>query len=209
VKQLAFFVDAAACSGCKTCQMACKDKHALPVGQLWRRVYEVAGGGWEARGAAWMSSVIAYHLSVGCNHCERPICVEVCPSGATRKREDGIVLIDGDRCLGCGYCRWACPYGAPQYDERRGVMGKCHLCYDEIDAGRPPICVSACPMRALEVGELADLRSLHGAVADTYPLPEQGHTSPALVIKPHPGATMTDQAALSIINREEVGREGR
>jgi hypothetical protein len=64
-------------------------------------------------------------------------------------------------------------------------------------------------MRALEVGELADLRSLHGAVADTYPLPEQGHTSPALVIKPHPGATMTDQAALSIINREEVGREGR
>jgi anaerobic dimethyl sulfoxide reductase subunit B (iron-sulfur subunit) len=209
MKQLAFFVDVSACSGCKTCQMACKDKHDLPVGQLWRRVYEVAGGGWQANGAAWVPSVVAYHLSVGCNHCEQPICVEVCPSGAARKRQDGIVTIDSERCLGCRYCRWACPYGAPQYDERRGVMAKCHLCHDEIDAGRQPACVSACPMRALEIGDLAEIRSQHGATADTYPLPPVGLTNPALVVKPHPGAGTIDRRSLSIINREEVGHEGR
>jgi anaerobic dimethyl sulfoxide reductase subunit B (iron-sulfur subunit) len=88
-------------------------------------------------------------------------------------------------------------------------MAKCHLCYDEIDAGRQPVCVTACPMRALEVGDLADLRSLHGAAADAYPLPPPSHTEPALVIKPHPGAATTDRPSFSIINREEVGREGR
>jgi anaerobic dimethyl sulfoxide reductase subunit B (iron-sulfur subunit) len=209
MKQLAFFVDVSACSGCKTCQMACKDKHDLPVGQLWRRVYEVGGGGWQAAGPAWVPNVVAYHLSVGCNHCEQPICVDVCPSGAMQKRPDGIVIIESERCLGCRYCRWACPYGAPQYDERRGVMAKCHLCYDEIDAGRQPVCVSACPMRALEIGELDEIRSRYGAVADTFPLPPVEHTRPALVIKPHPDTGKTDRLSLSIINREEVGRAGR
>jgi anaerobic dimethyl sulfoxide reductase subunit B (iron-sulfur subunit) len=209
MKQLGFFVDSAACSGCKACQMACKDRHDLPVGQLWRRVYEVAGGGWKREGSAWTSTVVAYHLSIGCNHCVQPICVEVCPSGAAHRRSDGIVLIEEHRCLGCGYCRWACPYGAPIFDEDRGVMAKCHFCHDEIDAGRPPVCVSACPMRALEFGELDELRRRHGTVADTYPLPAEHHTEPALVVKPHPGSTTTDAGELTIINREEVGRAGR
>ena len=156
MKQLAFFVDVSACSGGKACQMACKDKHDLPVGQLWRRVYEVAGGGWRVSGAAWVSNVVAYHVSMGCNHCERPVCVEVCPSGALRKRDDGIVLVDAERCIGCKYCGWVCPYGAPQYDDARGVMAKCHLCHDEIDVGRRPVCVTSCPMRVLVVPSSAN-----------------------------------------------------
>ena len=88
-------------------------------------------------------------------------------------------------------------------------MAKCDLCYDEIDAGRQPACVSACPMRALEIGELDEIRSRHGAAADTFPLPPAEHTSPALVIKPHPDAGRVDRLSLSIINREEVGRAGR
>ena len=68
-KQCAFYFDSSACSGCKACQMACKDKHGLHVGLLWRRVYEVTGGGWARRGEAWLSSVFAYNVSLACNHC--------------------------------------------------------------------------------------------------------------------------------------------
>jgi len=136
--QLAFFFDSSACSGCKACQAACKDKHHLPVGLLWRRVYEVTGGGWTRSGAAWMSNVFAYNLSISCNHCERPICVEVCPTRAMHKRADGLVVVDQDRCMGCQYCSWACPYDAPQYDSASGHMTKCDFCADNLEAGLPP-----------------------------------------------------------------------
>ena len=88
----AFFFDAASCSGCKACQAACKDKHELPVGLLWRRVYELVGGRWDREGEAWLPDVFAFNLSLACNHCEAPICAEVCPTGAMRRRDDGIVL---------------------------------------------------------------------------------------------------------------------
>ena len=94
---MTFFFDAASCSGCKACEVACMDRHGLEVGRLWRRVSEVTGGGWERDGAAWRNTVFAYHLSIACNHCERPICLEGCPSRAITRREDGVVLIEGDR----------------------------------------------------------------------------------------------------------------
>ena len=74
----AFYFDSSACSGCKACQVACKDRHGLKVGLLWRRVYEVAGGGWTRSGQAWLSSVFAYHVSLACNHCVDAPCVEQC-----------------------------------------------------------------------------------------------------------------------------------
>ena len=67
--RLAFYFDSSTCSGCKTCQMACKDKNDLPVGQLWRRVYEVTGGSWKKDGAAWQQDIFAYNLSLSCNIC--------------------------------------------------------------------------------------------------------------------------------------------
>ena len=81
IKQYAFYFDASACSGCKACQVACKDRHGLEVGLLWRRVYEVTGGDWTRSGEAWVSSVFAYNVSLACNHCLEPICAEVCPTG--------------------------------------------------------------------------------------------------------------------------------
>jgi len=180
--QRAFYLDASACSGCKACQAACKDKHDLPVGLLWRRVYEVTGGGWTRSGETWTSDVFAYNLALSCHHCARPICAEVCPTQAMHKRADGIVIVDQDKCIGCQYCAWACPYDAPQYDRTRGHMTKCDFCADNLAAGMPPACVAACPMRVLEMRE--------GQVSsrEVNPLPVASLTQPALIVKPHQSA---------------------
>ena len=103
------------------------------------------------------------HFPRSCLHCEQPACVTVCPTGASYKRaEDGIVLVDEDKCIGCKLCSWACPYGAREYSHVEGVMKKCTLCIDRIynehldESERQPACVQACPTRARHFGDLAD-----------------------------------------------------
>jgi len=204
VTRIGFAVDTSACTGCKACQAACKDRNSLPVGVLWRRVYEVAGGGWHRDGAAWRHDVWAYSLSISCNHCAEPICLEVCPSSAYAKLESGVVAHDPDRCLGCGSCAWACPYGAPQYDPARGVMSKCGLCSEELAAGRPPACVAACPLRVLEVGDPDTLAARFGPPS-AAPLPDPSLTTPSLRLRPHRDARRAEAAAGRVANREEVG----
>jgi anaerobic dimethyl sulfoxide reductase subunit B (iron-sulfur subunit) len=199
--RLAFFFDSSTCSGCKTCQMACKDKNDLPTGQLWRRVYEVSGGGWRKDGANWNQDVFAYNLSLSCNHCEDPICAHNCPTRAIRKREDGIVQIDQGSCIGCKYCSWVCPYGAPQFDPGKGVMGKCDLCADYIDQGKNPSCVDACPMRALDFGDYDELVGKYGEPGHVYPLPSPAITDPSVVIRAHKDA---GGAEPGVSNIEEV-----
>jgi len=203
-KQYGFFINSKLCSGCKTCLMACKDKHDLEVGRKFRRVYEVTGGAWVEQGAAWIPNVFAYNLSISCNHCENPVCVKACPTGAHHKREDGIVDIDPDKCIGCRYCAMACPYGAPQYDEKSGKMTKCNFCIDELEAGRPPVCVAACPMRAIHYGEIDTLREKYGTACDVFPLPPSDKTRPNLVIAPHHNAAKANAQSAQIANEEEV-----
>ncbi|WP_442865473.1 4Fe-4S dicluster domain-containing protein [Acidocella sp. MX-AZ03] len=101
-----------------------------------------------------------------CLHCENPQCVTVCPTGASYKRvEDGIVLVDMDKCIGCKLCSWACPYGAREFDELAGVMKKCTLCIDRIynetlpAEEREPACVATCPSRARHFGDFNDPES--------------------------------------------------
>jgi anaerobic dimethyl sulfoxide reductase subunit B len=200
----AFYFDSSACTGCKACQAACKDKHQLAPGVLWRRVYEISGGGWERCGEAWISTVFAYNISLACNHCERPICLEVCPAAAYTQRPDGIVLLDSERCIGCRYCVWACPYGAPQYDEISGCTSKCSLCADEIDAGRSPACVAACPLRALEFGDRNTLEEKYGHHPTVYPFPAPDLTDPSLVLIPHPAAARAASESARVGNWEEV-----
>jgi len=103
------------------------------------------------------------HFPRSCLHCETPDCVTVCPTGASYKRaEDGIVLVDEDKCIGCQLCAWACPYGAREISEQKGTMQKCTLCVDRIynetldEEDRRPACVMACPTRARHFGDIGD-----------------------------------------------------
>ncbi len=204
MKQLAFFFDASACSGCKTCQVACKDKHDAPLGVRWRRVYEVCGGDWKKQGSAWEQKITAYHMSMACNHCQDPICLQACPNKAIVKNGQGVVLIDYDRCMGCRYCEWTCPYGALQFDGQKGLMTKCTFCADYLEEGKSPSCVSACPMRVLSYGELDDLERQHGRNSEDFPLPGESYTRPALVIQSHRDARKDLTIKLHIANDEEV-----
>lgn len=215
----AFTFDASACTGCKACQVACKDKNNLPVGVLWRRVFEVSGGEWRQTGSAWENSVFAYNLSLGCNHCVHPKCAGVCPTDAYVQREDGVVYIDESKCMGCGYCAWACPYAVPQYNPELGRMTKCNFCFDELAEGKSPACVAACPMRVLDFVMVDDGQQTIGdgqssvvhvqklwelpATEHPFPLPAFSRTQPHLELKPHAG--MVNGLEKVISNREEVG----
>lgn len=201
---LGFFFDQTLCNGCKACQIACKDKHDLPVGVTWRRVAEYAGGSWQQDGDTFTPNLFAYYLSVSCNHCEDPICAQVCPTTAMTVRGDGTVFVDQDKCVGCRYCEWACPYSAPQFNPETGHMSKCDLCADYREEGQDPACVAACPSRALGWGEIDKLREEHGTVNNVEPLPDPSITKPRIVIKPHRDAQTTGYGTGSIQNPREI-----
>jgi sulfite dehydrogenase (quinone) subunit SoeB len=135
------------------------------------------------------------NVPMSCMHCEEAHCVTVCPTGASYKRaEDGIVLVDPSRCMGCNYCAWACPYGARELDEDQGVMRKCTLCVDRIydqqlpEEERQPACVLACPTHARHFGDydnpqskvsqLAALRGKQSMLDDLGYKPTNAYLSP-------------------------------
>jgi len=185
-KQLGFHIDQNRCIGCFTCQIACKDKNDLEVGQRWRRVEEIAGGGYTRVGQGLQANVYAYWISIGCNHCQDPLCVKNCPTKALYKRpEDGIVVVDEKKCIGCRYCVWSCPYGAPQYNPQKGKIGKCNFCLDLLEKGEQPACVAACPMRALHAGDLKELAQKYGGTDRIKGLPDPSITKPSILITPH------------------------
>ena len=146
----AIVADLGRCVGCQTCTAACRHANATPPGVQWRKVLDIEIGEYP--------DVRRVFMPVGCMHCDDPPCMTVCPSTATRKRPDGIVVIEYDLCIGCAYCAVACPYQArykidkPRYaygasgatgnefsrfDERLiGVAQKCTFCVDKIDAGK-------------------------------------------------------------------------
>lgn len=201
-RKLGFRVDLKSCIGCKACQVACKDKHQLAEGILWRRVVEVAGGAWTRPGETWQDDTYSYFVSVACMHCEQPICAEVCPTRAmSRDSKNGIVAIDADRCIGCRYCEWVCPYAAPQYDPVARVMTKCDLCRDELAAGRPPACVAACPMRVIEV---VDFAKEPGTNRAPFPLPPAHLTEPSTDLPPHRDVERAQGDGPRIANEEEI-----
>lgn len=200
-----FQFDSSFCTGCKACQAACKDRNQLPVGVLWRRVYEITGSGnWVKNEGTWSSDVYAYNISMACNHCEHPKCAGVCPTQAYTIRPDGIVLLDPRRCTGCGYCGWACPYGAPQFDDKTGTMTKCNFCADDLDAGQAPACVTACPMRSLDQIEWTGQEVMPGYTQQVPPMPDADARNPRFQIKPHPAVQRASQGDAFIANREEV-----
>ena len=156
MKRLVFIVDMASCTGCYACSVACKDRAGLPDEFDLLRVQEHESG--------VCPEVSVHYRVIHCFHCAKPSCAEVCPEEAISKSEDGIVTINGEKCIGCGKCIEACPFDAiimlPD-----GVAAKCDGCVDEVAKGWEPTCVRACHMRALRY-ELPDAAKLENRISD-------------------------------------------
>lgn len=202
----AFYFDSTACTGCKTCELACKDYHDLGPGITYRRVIDIEGGAWQ-----WSSSVpvqkgvYVYHVSLACAHCDNGICLSVCPTGAMHRDKLGFVWPDHKKCVGCGYCAMACPYGAPSLDYQAKKSSKCDGCTDRVGAGKLPVCVEACPLRALWYGSESELVAAHlEAVRYVPPLPDPSVTSPNYYVKPCPASLLADEEGGWIANEGEL-----
>jgi len=168
-----------AAQGCVKCVSACHAAHNVPsfhdprheVKWIWKEPFARA---FPSQANRYTEAVVRdTPVMVFCNHCENPPCVRVCPTKATWKREDGVVMMDWHRCIGCRYCVAACPYGSrsfnwvdprpriPQLDadfptRTKGVVEKCNLCEERLAKGRLPACVEACPEKALVFGNVND-----------------------------------------------------
>jgi Fe-S-cluster-containing dehydrogenase component len=169
----------AANEGCRDCRLACHAAHNVPdlpeprheVKWIWteslRRTFP------ESFNEYTVVAAVERPVAVLCNQCENPACVRVCPTKATWKRRDGIVMMDWHRCIGCRYCMTACPYGARSFNWRdprpfvkeqsldfptraRGVVEKCNFCEERLAKGQLPACVAACKRKALVFGDLED-----------------------------------------------------
>ena len=177
-----FIVDTTLCIGCGSCVRACSKENEVPDGyyRTWVERFEITGGqedqrhervnvespngainSFESDGVPPEESILkSFFVPKLCNHCEASACTQVCPVGATFDSPDGVVLLDRDRCMGCGYCIQACPYGCRFLNHELGVADKCTLCYHRITRGLPTACVQACPVGARLCGDLNDEDSL-------------------------------------------------
>jgi len=184
-RRWAMVVDLRAClheDGCRDCIAACHRAHNVPdfgnpkdeVKWIWKEHY---GEAFADQAYDYVSAGFEHReVLVLCNHCDNPPCTRVCPTQATWKREDGVVMMDWHRCIGCRYCIAACPYGSrsfnwrdprpaiaeitPQFPTRtRGVVEKCNFCEERLAVGLLPACVEACRNRGLAFGDLEDAGS--------------------------------------------------
>ena len=194
MSRYAMAIDLSRCNGCNACVVACKVEHNTAKGIFLTVILEKEVG-------QYPNSNREFH-PVLCNHCEQPPCVPVCPTKASYQRDDGIVLIDWDTCIGCGACIQACPYeqrfyvnsdktiypdGKVEYKNPGahqapvGVPVKCDFCFHRVDEGRQPACVETCPTNARIFGKLDQgekpLNALISRKSVRTLLPEMG-TSP-------------------------------
>ncbi len=202
-----YAVNTGVCIGCGRCVNACKVENHIPMEKAdtrtWVERYFITedrevfvdspeGGrkGFKHKKEILSGSNIAISRSFFvpklCNQCSYPPCVQVCPVGATYKTEDGIVLVDRSRCVGCGYCVQVCPYGARFFHSRLKVADKCTWCYPRITRGKLPACVGACPRHARLFGDLHDPQgTVRGFLrsSDIYVLKEELGTKPKVFYK--------------------------
>jgi Fe-S-cluster-containing dehydrogenase component len=151
-----FQLDLNLCTGCGACVVACAIENELPWGTSWRWV--------DTFNEERVPDIPVHHLSLACNHCADAPCMAACPAVAYRRDPvTGAVLLDPEKCIGCRYCTWACPYDAPRYDPSRGVVSKCTFCNSRQHQGFTPACASQCPTGALRVGPLDTLEGRPGA----------------------------------------------
>lgn len=158
-KKMGFVIKTKRCVGCKTCTVSCKMENNVAAGLARIRVLD----GHQAE--VYDNSTGTYpnpkreFVAIPCQHCENAPCVPVCPTGASQKREDGIVFVDKEKCIGCGKCVAVCPYGSRQMDKESNKVDKCTFCMHRLGESKDPMCVYCCPGRALVYGDLNDPNS--------------------------------------------------
>ena len=149
----AFVIDVTRCIDCRACLVACSVENNVPMDhtRIWVHDQGIQGN-WPI-----LSRVF---VPYNCMHCENPPCTEVCVSGATYKDAvSGLVLVDQEACIGCGYCVEACPYGGRYIDQKRGVVDKCNACVQRLEVGLQPACVATCVGKSRMFGDLNDPNS--------------------------------------------------
>jgi len=164
VIRYAMLVDVRRCVGCQSCTVSCGVENAVPLGEFRTSVGEYAMEGEPEKGRQPALAVVPRL----CNHCEKPACVPVCPVGATFRRDDGLILIDANVCIGCGFCVQACPYGARFLNKQTHTADKCTFCAHRIEAGLLPACVENCVGGARIFGDMRDANSPIRRVLDGY-----------------------------------------
>lgn len=150
-KRLAMVIDLDKCTGCHACSVSCKAEFNVPLG-VWRSWVKIKEKG-------KYPDTGRFFLPRLCNQCDDPPCMKVCPSGATTQREDGIVKIDEEKCVGCKLCIAACPYKSRFSHPEKKVANKCDFCMHRVDKGVVPSCVNTCPPKARVFGDLNDPNS--------------------------------------------------
>lgn len=187
-----FLVDLTKCIGCRTCQVACKVENDVPLGVYRTWVKEAEKGDYP--------TVRHHYVPIMCNQCKAPACTTVCPVEATYGMDNGIVYIDPHRCIGCGYCMAACPYGVRFIAPDRGVAEKCDWCWPRVREGHgPPACAFSCPTGAMTFGDLKDPKSEIAKLLAR---------SPSVVLKPESGNKPTvyyiglDDAAARVVGHK-------
>jgi formate dehydrogenase iron-sulfur subunit len=152
---LAYLFDATRCIDCRACMVACSVENNVPMDdtRIW-----LTGTGVIGEYPNLDRASMPYH----CMHCLEPACASACPVGAWSKREDGPVVYDSSRCIGCRYCMNACPFGVPHFDWNKGIIEqplitKCTMCAHRLDVGQEPACVQTCPTHALKFGTRGDM----------------------------------------------------
>ncbi len=179
--QMGFYLDQTRCIGCYTCIVACKDWHDIPAGPAsWRKVMTIEKG-------KYPDLFVAF-LTTSCYHCKKPSCIDACPTNAIVKREsDGVVIVKQEDCLGkdCSACVPACPYEIPQFGaEEKAKMQKCNFCLDRLAENKKPICVDACPTRALDAGPIEELKRKYGDIREAEGFTHSKELIPSIVFKP-------------------------
>ena len=145
----AMVTDLRKCVACEACTSACNGEWEIPPGQARTRVRKTPVSG-------TFPMLMASALVAQCNHCDHPTCIAACPSGATRQDEQGVVVVDQDLCIGCGFCVEACPYDARFIHALAKKADKCDFCAPRREQGLLPACVTTCPAQAKYFGDLED-----------------------------------------------------
>lgn len=142
-------MDVRRCVSCQACTLSCALENRVPEGKFRTHTWT-----WEVKSEDGRCGVAP--LPQMCNHCEAPPCVEACPAEATFRSPEGVVLVDYERCIGCGMCAQACPYEARYVNEEAGKIDKCNFCMHRVEAGLLPACVESCVGEARVFGDLND-----------------------------------------------------